>query len=167
MFLTPKKKFFKLIFVYYFKEKAIYKTNYSKDMRYMVANLATNSSFEITVDVMLRDQGLSSGNFIVRLVYKISTHSKNGSSETEEALETYIESDQINYVVYSISGIRASHELKFVRNLCLDACKGLKLKCTKCVKIIDELKDIDNDLKMDRLIVSVYYKIYQISLKGI
>ena len=133
----------------------------------MVANLATNSSFEITVDIMLRDPSLSSGNFIVRLVYKVSAFSTGPGTETVETLETNVDSDQINYVVYSISGLRVSQDLKIVRNMCIDVCKGLRLKCTKCMKNIDDLRDVDNDLKNRRLIVSVYYKIYQISLKGI
>jgi len=134
-------------------------------MRYLVANLATNSSFEITVDIMLRDSSLVSGNFIVRLIYKVGANSIDDKIKTNEALETRVDSDQINYVIYSINGLGATQ--LFVRNMCLDVCKGLRLKCNKCTKNINELRDIDNDFKNSRKIKSVYYKIYQISLKGI
>ena len=134
-------------------------------MRYLVANLATNSSFEITVDIMLRDSSLVSGNFIVRLIYKVGADSIGDKIKPNEALETRVDSDQINYVIYSINGLGVAQ--LFVRNMCLDVCKGLRLKCNKCTKNINELLDIDNDLKNSRQIKSVYYKIYQISLKGI
>jgi hypothetical protein len=54
------------------KAKAIYKTNYSFDIRYVQAQLSTSSFLELKFDLMLRDPALAPGNFIVRLVYVLS-----------------------------------------------------------------------------------------------
>lgn len=138
-------------------EKTIYKTVYARDKRYLIADVSTKSSFEIIIDIMLRDQALASNDFIVRLIYRI--RSDPIARVTRETVTTLTNEDGMSQVVYSIHVGKAN--LKVVRNLCVDACKGLKLKCSKCLRSIDDLKEY----KSDR-IVGVYYKVYQISLKG-
>lgn len=106
---------------------------------------------------MLRDQALASNDFIVRLIYRM--RSDPIAQATRETVTTLTNEDGMSQVAYSIHLGKAN--LKVVRNLCIDACKGLKLKCSKCLRSIDDLKEYKSDK-----IVGVFYKVYQISLKG-
>ncbi len=133
-------------------------------MRYIIADLITSSSFELMIDIMLRDSTLESSNYIVRLIYQINYESKSG--DIEETHTNYIDgNDQINLVIYSIKGVKSS--LKLVRNFCMDACKGLKLsKCENCLKPISQLALFNNKTKKNHSFISLFYKVYQIGLKG-
>ena len=149
--------FFEILYYSSFKEKTIYKTVYARDKRYWVADVSTRKSFEMIIDIMLRDQALASNDFIVRLIYKVES---DPTSSTETATASTNE-DNMRQVVYSIAVAESANSIRVVRNLCVDACKGLKLKCSKCLQSIDELKEYKSDT-----VVGVYYKVYQISLKG-
>lgn len=131
------------------KEKSIYKMDYSKEIIYLIANVSTSTSFELMVDIMLRDHSLERGSFIVRLTYKVNSFSESG--KVEENISSFVNDDNIGHVEFSLKGIQST--FKFVRNFCLDACKGLKLKCSKCKSKASGT-------------VKSYYKVYQISLKG-
>ncbi len=109
------------------------------------------------IDIMLRDKALASNDFIVRLIYRVQS---DPTSSTETATASTNE-DNMRQVVYSIAVAESANSIRVVRNLCVDACKGLKLKCSKCLQSIDELKEYKSDA-----VVGVYYKVYQISLKG-
>ena len=128
-----------------------------------MADVVPSPSFELTIDLMLYDQALASSNYIVRLIYQISQVSSSG--RIEEALTSFMDHDQINKVVYSIKGI--SKSFRIVRNICMDACKGLKLnKCEMCLRPTNQLAIFNLDRNNSYAFVSLFYKVYQISLKG-
>jgi hypothetical protein len=152
-------------FEFKFKDKAIYKTNYTFDIRYIKALIKTMSYFELKFDLMLRDIELISGNYIVRLIYAFK-HNSDVSSD-DESFAKIIDSDQTYKIIYNIKTDLVNRPLKFIRNICLDACKALELKCENCYKMLNETMIINNSTSPNNhTFISQYYKIYQISLKG-
>ena len=128
-----------------------------------MADVVTASNFELTVDIMLYDQALVSSNYIVRLIYQISCESPSG--RIEESQISFMDHDQINKVVYSIRGV--CERFRLVRNICMDACKGLRLnKCEMCLRPTNQLAIFNADRNNSYSFVSLFYKVYQISLRG-
>ena len=137
--------------------------NYTFDIRYIMADLYTDSYFELIIDMMLRDPSLNMGNYIVRLIYKFN----NAASSRSEEVYKILNDDQTYQVIYSLNGLtEKGAKLKFVRNLCLDACKGLQLKCENCLRPLNESMILNNGTLNNHIFISQYYKIYQISLRG-
>lgn len=132
-------------FEFKFEQKTLYQMNYtSMDIRYFMADLETNSNFDLIIDLKLN----INGNNIVKLVYKFTTNLRNELNEHIVKIKT----DEATYEIQF--KIDLNRKVKFIRNLCIDTCKALKLnKCDDC------LKSINNS-------VSVFYKVYQISLLG-
>lgn len=114
---------------------------------------------------MLRDIELISGNYIVRLIYAFKHNSDD--SINEESFAKIIDTDQTYKIIYHISTDLINRPLKFIRNICLDACKALELKCENCYKMLNETMIVNNVTGVNNhSFISQYYKIYQISLKG-
>jgi hypothetical protein len=135
-------------FEFKFEQKTLYKMNYtSMDIRYFMADLDSNfnQNFDLIIDLMLNK---NVNNNIVKLVYKFTTNLRNEPNNHIVKIKT----DEATYEIHFT--IDLSRKVKFIRNLCIDACKALKLnKCDDC------LKSINNG-------ASVFYKVYQISLLG-
>ena len=121
-----------------------------------MAEISTESKLEIHFDIMIGDQALVKSSFLVRLIYKFN----NSDDKEEETIKSFVDSDETHHVVYSLDGLRI--EKRLVRNLCVDACKGLQIKSNKCFAISNYFKSNEKNKQMQR-----YYKVYQISLKGI
>jgi len=118
-------------------------------------------------DIILRDPTLITGNYIIRLVYSIER--VNDVSKQAENVTKKVNDDQTFQVVYKLNQPFSSNAkakpLKLVRNICIDACKGMRVSCENCLKPLNETLVPNNDTA-DHLFTSFYYKVYQISLKG-
>ena len=112
---------------------------------------------------MLRDVALSAGNYIVRLVYSFN---KTTESTNQEIIDKYLNQDQTYQVNYYLANQRLNNSLRFTRNICLDACKALGLKCENCMKPLNELLVVHNSTSKAHSFISLYFKVYQISLIG-
>jgi hypothetical protein len=146
-------------------------------MRYLVADVYTDSYFELIIDLILRDTLLLADKYIVRLIYAFNATS---ATATESVTKT-LDEDKTYTIVYALSQ-NFTRPLKFVRNICMDACKGLQLKkCDNCMKsdpldssyyhhtnsagYIDETVIISNENRSNNSSYH-YYKVYQLALLG-
>ena len=133
-------------------------------MRYIVAEVSTETNFELMFDLMLRHLSLA----LVRLTYKFDVNFLNEKQKEMTENFTTIENEDKTYnIIYQINGLEKQKRHKFVRNLCLDACKGLAIKCDNCFNSVDKPEFfINNTLNKQHSFINQFYKIYQISLKG-
>lgn len=141
------------------KDTAIYKTNYYFDIRHLLAQVSTNSYFNLSIDLMLRDPSLVSGSHIIRLIYSFDST----SDKQDESLNKVQNKDLTFEIIYKINGFKS---VELNRNICLDACKGLALKCDNCLKPLNETMILNNGSLHKHALISQYFKVYQIRLKG-
>jgi len=136
-------------------------------MRYILSDLSTETNFELTFDLMIRDSTLAQGNYIIRLVYKFSVDSLTKEKVCTENFTTTENEDKTINVAYQINGVEKKSSYKFIRNMCLDACKGLRIKCENCFNSLEKQDFfIKNTSNKQHTFMNQYYKVYQISLKG-
>jgi hypothetical protein len=133
-------------------------------MRFIIADLSTETSFELTFDLMIRHSSV----VLVRLVYKFDVNFLNEQLKISTENFTVIKNqDKTFKLVYQINGLEKQRNYKFVRNICLDACKGLEIKCENCLSSLDKPDFfINNTNNKQHSFINQYYKVYQISLKG-
>ena len=128
-------------------------------MRYIVADVYTDSYFELIIDLILRDTYLLADKYIIRLVYAFNATIRQTASA--EYVTKMLEEDKTYKIVYDLKQ-NFAQSLKFVRNICMDACKGLQLKnCENCIRLDsdhDDLKEANSSYH--------YYKVYQLALRG-
>lgn len=120
----------------------------------------TENYFELIIDLILRDTYLQADNYIIRLIYAFNA-TKN--EEPREYLINGTDKDKTNTITYGlVQTFEANKTIKFVRNICMDACKGLKLKnCENCLKSDSSFTDGNSKTSSYH-----YYKVYQLALKG-
>jgi len=129
-------------FGFNFPDKAFFKMNYSSlNVTYLVADLKVISRVELFVD-------LKFNKAIVKLIYRFDYSNEESNSLTR--LTTHLDqADNTFQVVYSMRS--KSKSFKLIRNICVDACKGLKWK--KCILCMNSNS-------------SLYFKVYKFSLQG-
>ncbi|CAF0843279.1 unnamed protein product [Brachionus calyciflorus] len=149
-------------FEFRFQERSIYKTNYSFDIRYLSADIYTNSTFNLTIDLMLRDPEISNGSHIIHLTYLFDSLNKTKS----EYMNTILNIDNSYTILFKVNGLERDTPLKFIRNLCIDSCKALKINCENCLKSLNETMLQLNGSVGSNLYKIQYYKVYQIGLIG-
>jgi hypothetical protein len=138
-------------------------------MRYVVADVYTDSYFELIIDLILRDTYLLADKYIIRLVYAFN--STSSSYEPTESVTKTLEEDKTYKIVYILNQ-NFTRSLKFIRNICMDACKGLQLKrCDNCMKSdpLDSSQYYSDDENETRSVSNSsyhYYKVYQLALMG-
>lgn len=106
-------------------ERAIYRTEFNP--RFISFIISTKSHFKLTFDLII-STGLSSSNLIGQVVYLFKY-----SADRVETVRT-----SHNKSTFSIEhSIQSSniYQLKFIRNLCIDTCKGLKITCDQCMSL--------------------------------
>ena len=136
-------------------------------MRYLKASICTKTRFSLAFDVMLRDPALAQGNYIVRVVYTFSANLEASSTrDISEDLVKIENADKTYEIIYSINGLESSKKLVIIRNICLDACKGLNIKCENCLSPLESTLVRVNGTLNKHTFINFYYKVYQIAMQG-
>jgi hypothetical protein len=148
-------------------------------MRYMLVDICTNNSMQLIFDLMLKgfpriksathSQSYQSHNqnYLIRLIYLITTEPIQNRRTIMSKTLNQDQTIQVTYLLKGEQECKSGRRLRLIRNICLDACKGVgQLKCDNCLKTIQEVFNENRNGNMTYSFVNFHYKLYQISAIG-
>jgi heparosan-N-sulfate-glucuronate 5-epimerase len=133
-------------FDFKFKEHVMYETTYPIEMAYFQADIQFESNSEIKFEInysTIEDNQTQR----IELIYAFCQNFKMSNTynflENEKVLKSYSTKEgksRLTFVLYTTEN--SGNTFKLIRNVCLDICKGLLIKCDQCVNSTTNIIEI-------------------------
>ncbi len=152
-------------FEFNFPEKSIYKLISDYDFHLIQIEISAENFVELFFDVIFRESINSYDKHVIRVIYELRNAQFYSESFNNESKNTI---HKITYKLnYKFVDKASDNSFKFMRNICIDACKGLAPLLKKCDLCYLTREQIHNEIENATLVTNFhYFKVYQFSLRG-